>query len=110
MSTDDVKTCRELYERYDRFVDALIDGIAPVYTLDELKSIAGELATVPCETPAIRQSIITQIHTQTRLLSTIERFGTDENRMLVLVCVVNLGSSVMNLWQTWLDAETSDLC
>ena len=110
MSTDNMKTCRELYEQYDRLVDALLDGIAPVYTLDELRDIASDLERVPCETPGIRRSIVTQIHTQVRLLSTIERFGTDENCMLILVCVVNLGSSIMGLWQTWLDAETSDLC
>lgn len=47
MSTDNMKTCRELYERYDRLVDALIDGIAPVYTLDELRDIASDLERVP---------------------------------------------------------------
>lgn len=110
MSADDEKTCRQLYERYDRVIDTLVSGIGPIHEIDELRSIAHGLETLPCEVPAVRRSIVIQIRTQARLLSTIRQDGTDENRMAALVCTINLGSSVMGPWRIWLDGDATSRC
>ena len=110
MSTDDEEKCRQLYEWYGRVIDTFANYINPVHEINELRSIARGLETLPCENPAVRRSIIIQIHTQVRLLSTIGRGGADENCMAALVCTINLGSSVMDLWRMWLDGDATSRC
>lgn len=103
MSADNEEKCQQLYERYDRIIDTFANYINPVHEINELRSIARGLETLPCENPAVRRSIIIQIHAQARLLSTIGQVGKDEDRMAALVCTINLGSSVIDLWRMWLD-------
>lgn len=112
MSADAEKTCRQLYELYEwygRVVDTFVDYINPVHQIDELKSIARGLETLPCEAPAVRRSIIIQIHAQARLLSTMGQVEADED-WAALVCTINLGLSVMELWRMWLDGDAMSRC
>lgn len=113
MNADDEEKCRQLYELYEwygRVIDTLAKYINPVHKIDELRSIACGLQTLPCENPAVRRSILIQIHAQIRLLSTIGQDGKDENRMTAFVCTVNLGLSVMDLWGMWLDGDATSRC
>ena len=105
MNADDEEKCRQLYERYDRVIDTFANYINPVRKIDELKSIAHDLEMLPYEAPAVRRSIIIQIHAQIRLLSTMGQDGKDEDRMTALVCTINLGLSVLDLWKIWLDGN-----
>lgn len=110
MSADAEKTRRQLYEWYCHVIDTFANYINPVHEIDELRSIARGLETLPCEAPAVRRSIVIQIHAQARLLSTMGQVGTDENRMATLVCTINLGLSVMELWRMWLDGDVTSHC
>lgn len=113
MSADAEKTRRQLYELYEwygRVIDTFAKYINPVHKIDELRSIARGLQTLPCENPTVRRSILIQIYAQIRLLSTIGQDGKDENRMTAFVCTINLGLSVMDLWGMWLDGDATSRC